>query len=704
MQERIWNNLARNLIIVESPTKAKTIRKMAGSHYKVVATVGHIRDLPKSKLGIDIEDNYQPKYINIRGKGPVIKELKAEAKKANKVLLATDPDREGEAISWHLTHILDMDPEDNVRISFNEITKNAVKNGIKNPRPINMELVDAQQARRILDRLVGYKISPLLWKKVKSGLSAGRVQSVVLKIICDREEEINEFEPSEYWTIVAKALKNRKTFEAKYFGTLKDGKIQSVTLNTKADVDAVMKRMDPKELVVSDIQKGSRKRRTLAPFTTSTMQQEANKRLNFTTRKTMQVAQKLYEGITIPGEGSVGLITYMRTDSTRISEQAVAQTKAHILKAYGEKYSAPSTWSKKKENTQDAHECIRPADVSRTPLSLKESLGRDEFRLYELIWSRFVASQMTAALYDTQKVKLSSRTEMFQVNGNTLVFDGFLRVFPSKDQKDKEIPAFEVGEHLKVKEILPEQHFTQPPARYNEASLIKLLEELGIGRPSTYAPIINTLLSRYYVVSEERRFVPTELGETVNDLLTDYFPMFVDEDFTAKMEHSLDAVADGELAWQKAVDPVYKQLAEYLERAEKEIEKVEIRDEPTDVICEKCGRNMVIKMGRYGKFLACPGFPDCRNTKALVEKIGVKCPKCGEGEIVIKRSKRGRKFFGCDKYPDCDFVSWDEPIDERCPKCGDILTKKTTKRGTRIQCHNSDCDYQRTEGDESKES
>ncbi|MFR6436742.1 MAG: DNA topoisomerase, partial [Peptoniphilaceae bacterium] len=373
-----------------------------------------------------------------------------------------------------------------------------------------------------------------------------------------------------------------------------------------------MKRMDPKELVVSDIQKGSRKRRTLAPFTTSTMQQEANKRLNFTTRKTMQVAQKLYEGITIPGEGSVGLITYMRTDSTRISEQAVAQTKAHILKAYGEKYSAPSTWSKKKENTQDAHECIRPADVSRTPLSLKESLGRDEFRLYELIWSRFVASQMTAALYDTQKVKLSSRTEMFQVNGNTLVFDGFLRVFPSKDQKDKEIPAFEVGEHLKVKEILPEQHFTQPPARYNEASLIKLLEELGIGRPSTYAPIINTLLSRYYVVSEERRFVPTELGETVNDLLTDYFPMFVDEDFTAKMEHSLDAVAEGELAWQNAVDPVYKQLAEYLERAEKEIEKVEIRDEPTDVICEKCGRNMVIKMGRYGKFLACPGFPDCR--------------------------------------------------------------------------------------------
>ncbi|MDD7363858.1 MAG: type I DNA topoisomerase [Peptoniphilus sp.] len=685
--------MSRNLIIVESPTKAKTIRKMAGSHYKVVATVGHVRDLPKSKLGIDTENNYEPKYINIRGKGPIIKDLKKEAKKAGKVLLATDPDREGEAISWHLTHILDMDPNENVRISFNEITKDAVKKGIKNPRPIDMELVDAQQARRILDRLVGYKISPLLWKKVKSGLSAGRVQSVVLKIICDREEQIGEFEPSEYWTIMAKVLKNRRFLEAKYAGILEGDRIKSVELDSKEAADAVLKRLDKEYFTVHDVQKGSRKRRTLAPFTTSTMQQEANKRLNFSTRRTMQVAQRLYEGITIPGEGSVGLITYMRTDSTRISAQVVEKTKDYILSNYGKEYSNPSTWSKKKENTQDAHECIRPADVTRTPYELKDSLGRDEYRLYQLIWSRFVASQMTAAVYATQKVKLLSKKEVFQLNGNTLTFDGFLRVLPSKDQKDKEIPALEKGEKLKVKDILPEQHFTQPPARYNEASLIKLLEELGIGRPSTYAPIINTLLARYYVVMEEKRFVPTELGETVNGLLTEYFPMFVDEDFTAKMEHSLDAVAEGDIKWQDAVDPVYKQLMVYLEQAEKEIEKVEIRDEPTDVVCEKCGRNMVIKMGRYGKFLACPGFPECRNTKPLVEKIGVKCPKCDEGEIVVKRSKKGRKFYGCDRYPDCDFVSWDRPIDETCPKCGSILTERDTRKGKRIKCHNQECDY-----------
>lgn len=695
--------MARNLIIVESPTKAKTIRKMAGSHYKVVATVGHIRDLPKSKLGIDTEHDYEPKYINIRGKGPVIKELKSEAKKAGKVLLATDPDREGEAISWHLTHILDLDPKDDVRISFNEITKDAVKNGIKNPRPIDMELVDAQQARRILDRLVGYKISPLLWKKVKSGLSAGRVQSVVLKIICDREEQISEFEPSEYWTIMAKLLKNRKHIEAKYAGRLKGDRVESVPLATKQDADAVLKRMDKEKFIVHDIQKGTRTRRTLPPFTTSTMQQEANKRLNFSTRKTMQVAQRLYEGITVPGEGSVGLITYMRTDSTRIAEQAVAKTKSYILSTYGKEYSKPSTWSKKKENTQDAHECIRPTDVLRTPFELKDSLGKDEYKLYQLIWSRFVASQMTGAEYATQKVKLLSNEELFQLNGNTLVFDGFLRVLSSKDQQDKEIPALEKGESLKVKEILPEQHYTQPPARYDEASLIKLLEELGIGRPSTYAPIINTLLARYYVVIEEKRFVPTELGETVNGLLTEYFPMFVDEEFTANMEHSLDSVADGELTWQKAVDPVYKKLVGYLDQAEKEIEKVEIRDEPTDVICDKCGRNMVIKMGRYGKFLACPGFPDCRNTKALVETIGVKCPKCGKGEVVIKRSKKGRKFFGCDQYPTCDFVSWDQPIEEKCPKCGDVLTVKQTRKGKRIKCHNTECDYVRWESGENEE-
>lgn len=695
--------MARNLIIVESPTKAKTIRKMAGSHYKVVASVGHIRDLPKSKLGIDVEDNYAPKYINIRGKGPIIKELKKEAKQANKVLLATDPDREGEAISWHLTHILDMNPEDDVRITFNEITKDAVKNGMKNPRPINMELVDSQQARRILDRLVGYKISPLLWKKVKSGLSAGRVQSVVLKIICDRESEIDAFVPEEYWSILAKLKKSRRTLEAKYFGALKGDTAESVSIANREEADAILARMDKEHFTVRDVKKGSRKRSASAPFTTSTMQQEANKRLNFSTRKSMQVAQRLYEGITISGEGSVGLITYMRTDSTRISAQAVEQAKKHILENYGEKYSRPYSWSKKKDNTQDAHECIRPANVERTPLSVKDSLSRDEFRLYNLIWSRFVASQMTAAKYDTQKVELLSNREVFRLSGSTLVFDGFLRVLPAKEQKDKEIPALEVGEKLKVADILPEQHFTQPPARYNEASLIKLLEELGIGRPSTYAPIINTLMSRYYVVMEEKKFVPTELGETVNDLLTEYFPRFVDEDFTADMEHSLDAVAEGDMAWQEAVDAVYKQLAKYLEVADKEIEKVEIRDEPTDIVCEKCGRNMVIKMGRYGKFLACPGFPECRNTKALVEKIGVTCPQCEDGEVVVKRSKKGRKFYGCDQYPACDFVSWDRPIDKKCPKCGDILTKKETRKGTRILCHNKDCDYSVWEGKDGNE-
>ncbi|MCD1147079.1 type I DNA topoisomerase [Peptoniphilus sp. KCTC 25270] len=689
--------MAKNLIIVESPTKAKTIRKIAGSNYKVVASVGHIRDLPKSTLGIDIENNYEPKYINIRGKGDLIKELKKEAKKANKILLATDPDREGEAISWHLSHILGLDPKGPIRITFNEITKDTVKKAIKSPREIDMDLVDAQQARRTLDRLVGYKISPLLWKKVKSGLSAGRVQSVALKLICDRENEIQSFIPEEYWSILATLKNGRKKLEAKYFGIRENGKDVSNPLSNEEDVEKVMKSLDKESFVVDEAKEGKRSRKTQPPFTTSTMQQEASKRLNFPTRKTMSVAQSLYEGVSLPGEGSVGLITYMRTDSTRISAQAVASSKEYILKEFGDTYSAANSWSKTKGNAQDAHECIRPTDVFRTPESISDSLSRDELKLYRLIWTRFVASQMQSAQYKTQKLQFLSNNQIFRASGSTLVFEGFLRVYPMKEEGNSDIPLLDVGQSLPSKEIKPEQHFTQPPARYNEASLIKLLEELGIGRPSTYSPILTTLLSRYYVVLEEKRMAPTELGETVNDLLVEYFPNFLDKDFTAKMESGLDEIAEGDLEWKVLVDRVYKQLAEYLVVAEKEIEKVEIRDEPTDIICDKCGKNMVIKMGRYGKFLACPGFPDCRNTKPFEEKIGVKCPDCETGDIIVKRSKKGRKFFGCSNYPECEFVSWNEPINEKCPKCGSILTKKEFKNSTQIRCHNAKCDYQRND-------
>ncbi|MDO5037904.1 MAG: type I DNA topoisomerase [Tissierellia bacterium] len=691
--------MAKNLIIVESPTKAKTIRKMVGSNYKVMASVGHVRDLPKSKLGIDIENNYEPKYMNIWGKGELIKELKKEGKKAGKILLATDPDREGEAISWHLAHILDLDPEAPVRVTFNEITKETVKKGIKNPRAIDKDLVDAQQARRILDRLVGYKVSPLLWKKVKNGLSAGRVQSVALKIICEREEEIREFVPEEYWSITAKVLKNRRHIEANYYGRRLNGQDQAIKPKTQEETEEILSRMDKNLFLVDSMKEGKRQRKSQPPFTTSTLQQDASRKINFNSRKTMRVAQSLYEGIRLPKEGNVGLITYMRTDSTRINAGVVAKTKEFIQAEYGEGYAQPNSWgSKKKENIQDAHECIRPTDVYRTPASIKDSLSRDEFRLYQLIWTRFVASQMANARYKTQKIVFLSNEEIFNANGQSMVFDGFLRVYPSKDQEGKEIPLVEAGETLKAKDIQSDQHFTNPPARFNEASLIRTLEELGIGRPSTYSATISTLQSRYYVVLEDRRFEPTELGEAVNDILVEYFPKFVDEKFTANMEEDLDRIAEDEIPWREVVDKVYTQLAAYLEVAEEAVEKVEIRDEPTDIVCEKCGRNMVIKMGRYGKFLACPGFPDCRNTKALVEKVGLACPECKEGEVVIKRSKKGRKFYGCSRYPDCEFVSWDEPIPERCPKCGDILTKRTTRKGTQIKCHNKHCDYSRMEG------
>lgn len=684
----------KNLVIVESPTKAKTIKKLLGRNYKVMATVGHLRDLPKSTFGIDIENNFEPKYINIRGKGPIISELKKEAKKADHIFLATDPDREGEAISWHLSHILNLDPKDDIRVEFNEITKNMVTQQIKHPRSIDLDLVDAQQARRVLDRIVGYKISPLLWKKIKGKLSAGRVQSLVLKLICDREEEIREFIPEEYWSIQGIVLKNRKKITSDYYGLFDEKKDKKQELKSKDEVEKVLSELNHEEFTVASVEEKKKNRFPYQPFTTSTMQQEASRRLNFKTGKTMLLAQSLYEGVDLPKEGSVGLITYMRTDSTRVSEEAVGKAKAFITEEYGKEYCGfRKNTSSKKKGVQDAHECIRPTDVNRTPASVKGSLSKDEHKLYSLIWSRFVASQMAAAVFNTMTVRLKSGRHVFRTNGQQRVFDGFLKVYSYGEQKDNILPSLETGQTLKVKEIIPEQHFTQPPARYNEASLIKLLEELGIGRPSTYSPIISTIQSRYYVTLEEKRFVPTELGETVNEILTEYFPDLVNESFTASMEEDLDLIAQGDMAWKDLVSGVYGRLKKDLDRAEEEIEKVEIRDQPTDVICEKCGRNMVIKMGPYGKFLGCPGFPQCKNTKPLEEEIGVKCPKCHEGEVVLKRSKKGRKFYGCNRFPDCDFVSWNEPVSEPCPRCGGVMSKKRTRRGTIIQCENRECGF-----------
>ncbi|WP_455257193.1 type I DNA topoisomerase [Peptoniphilus asaccharolyticus] len=687
--------MTKNLVVVESPTKAKTIKKMLGKNYKVMASVGHIRDLPKSRLGIDIENNFDPEYINIRGKGPLIKELKKEAKDSDNIYLATDPDREGEAISWHLSYILGLDPNAPIRVTFNEITKNTVKENIKKPRKIDINLVDAQQARRVLDRLAGYKISPLLWKKVKSGLSAGRVQSVVLKLICDREREIEEFIAEEYWSIEAILKKGRKSFETKFYGKLKDGKAVKLDLKDEKETNEVLKTIDEDNFIVHSLKEGTRSRNPYNPFTTSTMQQEASKKLGFTTKKTMMVAQSLYEGVALPKIGSVGLITYMRTDSTRISDEALKAIGAYINDEIGKEYLEFHKNKNKKTNVQDAHECIRPTDVFKTPYLIKDSLTKDQYKLYELIWKRTVSSQMKAAQYATMSLDILSNDNIFKASGSQIKFDGFSRVYNYSNEKDNILPELAKDDALKAKEIMPNQHFTQPPARYNEASLIKYLEEYGIGRPSTYAPIISTLLSRYYVVVDEKKLVPTELGVTVNEILTDNFSDLINKDFTANMETSLDEIADGEREWKEIISSFYSKLRQNLDKAEVNIEKVEIKEQETDVICDKCGRNMVIKMGRYGKFLACPGFPDCRNTKPLVEKIGVKCPKCG-GEIVVKRSKKGRKFYGCDNYPECDFVTWNKPIDKMCPKCDSILTEMEGKGKKRIKCSNPNCDYRDT--------
>ncbi|GGC90472.1 DNA topoisomerase 1 [Thalassobacillus devorans] len=685
--------MADYLVIVESPAKAKTIEKYLGKKYKVKASLGHIRDLPKSQMGVDVDKEFEPKYITIRGKGPVLKELKTAAKKAKRVYLAADPDREGEAIAWHLAHSLEIDDKTECRVVFNEITKDAVKNSFKNPRTIDMDRVDAQQARRILDRLVGYNISPILWKKVKKGLSAGRVQSVAVRLIIDRENEINKFKPEEYWSIDGSFLKEKEKFSGAFYGV--DGKKQE--LKTKQDVDQVLQKMKGKDFQIDKVNKRERRRNPSVPFTTSSLQQEAARKLNFRAKKTMMIAQQLYEGIELgKKEGTVGLITYMRTDSTRLSESAQNEAKSYIEDKFGNEYLGGGKKKKQKEGAQDAHEAIRPTSAVRDPKKMKSILSRDQYRLYKLIWDRFIASQMAPAVLDTMTVHMTNQGVEFRATGSKVKFQGFMKVYvegrdDNKKEEDKMLPDLEEGMTVKADEIEPNQHFTQPPPRYTEARLVKTLEELGIGRPSTYAPTLDTIQRRGYVALDNKRFVPTELGSIVHESIEEYFPEIIDVDFTAKMEEDLDAVEEGNVEWVKIIKDFYTGFEPRLEKAEKEMEKVEIKDEPAGVDCEKCGHEMVYKMGRYGKFLACSNFPDCRNTKPILKKVGVTCPKCKEGEVVERKSKKRRTFYGCERYPDCDFISWDKPISRPCPKCSSLLVEKKSKKGVQIQC--TECDY-----------
>ena len=678
----------KNLVIVESPTKAKTIDKYLGRNYKVVASKGHLRDLPKSKMGVDIEHQFEPHYITIRGRGETVKELKRLASKAENVYLAADPDREGEAIAWHLSHLLGLDTtQSKNRVVFNEITKESVKEAFKQPREIDMDLVNSQQARRILDRIVGYSISPLLWKKIKRGLSAGRVQSTALKLIIDREEEIRNFKPEEYWDIPTVFKKDKAKFEANFYGV--DG--QKVDLKNQSDVDAIMNKIDSsKTFTVSQLERKERSRKALAPFTTSTLQQEASNRLNFRTGKTMMVAQQLYEGINL-GKGAIGLITYMRTDSTRISATAKSSALQFIEQTYGKEYQGPGRGGSNQKGAQDAHEAIRPSDVSITPASIEAYLSKDQLRLYSLIWSRFVASQMSDAIFDTVRVDLEQNGISFRANGQRVKFDGFLKVYQMSKSKDNYLPEMSVGDSVTVDKMEPTQHFTQPPARYNEASLVKTLEELGIGRPSTYAPTLETLRKRYYVKMAAKRFEPTELGEIVNTVMKEYFPQIVNKEFTAEMEGKLDEVEEGKIDWVAVLQDFYGPFAEDIHKAEGDLEKIEIKDEPAGYDCPECGHPMVIKIGRFGKFHACSNFPECRHTEAIIKKIGVACPKCHEGEIVERKSNKNRIFYGCSRYPDCDFASWDKPIGRDCPKCHKYLVEKISRKGHQIQC--SDCDY-----------
>ena len=687
--------MAKSLVIVESPAKAKTIEKFLGkSHYTVKASVGHVRDLPKSQLGVDIENNFEPKYINIRGKGDVIKELKKEAKKAKKVYLATDPDREGEAISWHLSYILNIDEEEKCRIEFNEITKDAIKKAIKSPRNINLNLVDAQQARRVLDRLLGYQISPILWQKVRKGLSAGRVQSVTTKLICEREEEIKAFEPKEYWSIeLIASNKEENNLTLKFYG--KDN--EKIELENEEQVKEILKTIENGSLVVTKIESRSRRKSAPKPYTTSVLQQDAANKLYFTTKKTMMVAQELYEGIDVKGEGTVGLISYIRTDSKRISEEAREKAKGYIIESIGENYykdHAKDSKGKKEKKVQDAHEAIRPTSVDRTPDSIKDSLSKEQYKLYNLIWRRFVASQMEDSVFDVLNVECKIEDLIFKATGSKLKFDGYTKIYNFTEREDKILPSLDEGEILKIQEYNPQQHFTSPPPRYTEASLVKTLEELGIGRPSTYAPTITTILNREYVEKDGASLVPTELGIIVTKILDENFQKFMEVDFTADMESQLDQIEEGNVEWKKVVEEFYSQLAEAIRVAIEKIEKVNM-DEETDEICELCGSNMVIKYGRFGKFMACKNYPECKNTKPIVSKIGVKCPKCKEGDIIMRKSKKKKVFYGCSNYPDCDFVAWNKPVEEPCEVCGSYMYEKYSKSGTKIVCSNKECKHEK---------
>ena len=686
--------MGQNLVIVESPAKAKTIGKYLGKNYVVEASMGHVRDLPKSKLGVDIEDNFNPKYITIRGKGELIDKLRKAAKKADKVYLATDPDREGEAISWHLANILKISEDQKCRIVFNEITKSAVKASIKDAREININLVDAQQARRILDRLVGYEISPILWKNVKWGLSAGRVQSAALKLICDREEEIKAFIPKEYWTVDCSMKKERKKFPIR----LVQYKGKKIEINNKEEADEIIDILEKGNFVVKSVKKGKRVKNPLPPFTTSTLQQEASKKLNFITKRTMSVAQALYEGVEVKGYGTVGLITYMRTDSVRISEEAQGKAVEFIKENYGEEYVPENLRVyKSKKNIQDAHEAIRPSHVEITPEIAKNNLTPEQYKLYSLIWQRFVASQMAACELNTNSIDIVNGDYKFKASGNTVNFDGFMKVYDyvtEDDENDVSLPVLVEGEELKPASIEGKQHFTQPPARYTEASFVKLLEEKGIGRPSTYVPTISTLLSREYIIREKKNLHPTELGFIVNNIVSEYFKQIVDADFTAAMEGKLDNIEEGSEYWTNVVKEFFGPLQVAIDKAEKEISKVVIEDKVSDIPCDKCGRMMVIKHGRYGNFLACPGYPECKNAKPIVEELDVPCPKCGEGKILVKRSKKGKKFFGCSNYPNCDFVSWYEPLKDKCEECGSYMVAKYSKsKGKYAQCSNGECGH-----------
>ncbi|MDD7712649.1 MAG: type I DNA topoisomerase [Lachnobacterium sp.] len=690
--------MAKYLVIVESPAKVKTIKKFLGKNYEVMASNGHVRDLPKSQLGFSPENNFEPKYITIRGKGEILAKLRKEVKKADKIYLATDPDREGEAISWHLTKALKLEDKDVSRISFNEITKTAVKTSLKNPREIDMDLVDAQQARRMLDRMVGYRISPLLWAKVKRGLSAGRVQSVALRIVCDREEEIDAFIPEEYWSLEVSLLPEgeKKPILAKL--TDKDGK--KIEIASEDQMNAILTEIKGQPFKVTDIRRGERTKKAPLPFTTSTLQQEASKALNFPISKTMRIAQQLYEGVDIKGQGTVGIITYLRTDSVRISEEADAAAREFIESSYGEQYLSAGEGSKKSGvKIQDAHEAIRPTDINRIPSEIKDSLSRDQFRLYQLIWKRFAASRMANAVYETMTVNIAAGSYGFRVSTSKVAFDGFMLAYTEADdeKESKQVLLKDIDENAKLSlvDMDPKQHFTQPPAHFTEASLVKTLEELGIGRPSTYSPTITTIIARRYITKENKNLYVTEIGEVVNSIMKESFPTIVDEHFTANMESLLDSVAEGAVNWKTVVANFYPDLEAAVQAAEKDLEKVTIEDEVTDEICEVCGRNMVIKYGPHGKFLACPGFPECRNTKPYYEKIGVACPKCGK-DVVIKMTKKGRRYYGCIDNPECDFMSWGRPVDKKCPRCGGYMVEK----GAKLACADAHCGY--TEAKEQK--